>query len=151
MGEWDFDDRRGWRYSTGGRPVELAWQMLSLLSGEQPAPEDLTTLSSIVTDASLTNWKTALDSEQDRLIWRQRHLGLLPVVRHPAPDIAYVFALPGHPDQTEPVLIEKSTKATAFIFTLVYDDEIHDWKIHSLGSPTPPDDLEKTPFSPASG
>ena len=67
MAEWDFDDRRVWRYSTGGRPVELARQMLSLLSAEQPAPEDLTTLSAIVTHASLTNWKTALDSKQDRL------------------------------------------------------------------------------------
>ena len=152
MAEWDFDDRRGWRYSTGGRPVELAWQMLRLLSGEQPAPEDL--------DDPLLHChgrepdKSAvfqLDSEQDRLTWRQWHLGLLPVVRHPAPDIAYVFALRGHPDQTEPVLIEKTTKATAFIFTLVYDDEIHQWKIHSLGRPTPPDDLGKTPFSPASG
>ena len=55
MAEWDFDDRRVWRYSTGGRPVELARQMLSLLSAEQPAPEDLTTLSAIVTHASLTN------------------------------------------------------------------------------------------------
>lgn len=50
MPEWDFDDRRGWRYSTGGRPVELAWQMLSLLSGEQPAPDDLTTLEHDLVD-----------------------------------------------------------------------------------------------------
>lgn len=146
MSEWDFDDRRGWRYTTGGRPVELAWQMLSLLSAEEPANEDKTALSGLVTESSRDYWEGAIDSEGERLAWRRRHLGLLPLVRHPAPDVAYVFALPGHPDQTEPVVIERTTKATAFIFTLVYDHDVHDWKIHALGPPTTPAALDKTPF-----
>jgi hypothetical protein len=143
---WDFDDRRGWRYSTGGRPVELALQLLRLLIAEEPIPEDTTPLSGLVTAASLSNWETTIGSEQERLVWRQRNLGLLQLVRHPAPDMAYVFALPVHPDQTETVVIEKTTKVTAFIFTLVYDHEIHDWKIHALGPPAPPAALGKTPF-----
>ena len=146
MSDWDFDDRRGWRYSTGGRPIDLAWKMLELLSAEQPGPDDPTILSTLVTEESLAYWRKALASDPERLEWRQRYLGLLPMVRHPAPGLAYVFALPGHPDQTEPVVIERKTKATVFIFTLVYDEDLHDWKIHSLGPPTPPAALGKTPF-----
>ncbi len=122
--------------------------MLDLLKAEK---SDLTVvpLSGLVTASSLPRWKAVLDSADQGRQWRQRNNGIMPLVRHPAPNIAYVFCPLMHPDQTEPVVIERETQASADIFTLVYDDEIHDWKIHQFGAPASPQDLGEVPFRPA--
>ena len=144
MAAWSFDDRTGWRYSYGGRPVEQTSRFLRLLTGEDRV--DIHLLS-IVTDASLDTWQRFFDgSEWSADSYKKKNLGLMPLVRHPAPDMAYVFCPLIHPDQTEQFTIDKETQASVEIATLLYDVKIRDWKVHTLGGPISPHDVEIEPF-----
>lgn len=137
----ELDDISGWRYSYGGRPFELARTFLDLLTGKA----DAIPLVSLVTQKSLATW-TAFFKTVNHEEWRQKSYGIAPMVRHPGPDICYVMCMVMHPDQTEPVVIKETTKVSADLLTLLYDNEVRDWRVHCLGAPAPPESVGREPF-----
>ena len=120
------------RYSLGGRPVELTGVWLAMLRGEIRGD-----YTSLVTEQSRSTWERFFESEWEAAEYVRRAHGDSTMVRHPGPGIAYVFCLIGHPDQTEPFTIEKQTKASVDVLTLLYDSDIHDCRVHQFGAPTP--------------
>jgi hypothetical protein len=137
--DWDPNDREGWRYSFGGRPVELARLLVDRLSGRN----DLN-LSMIFTPESREAWARAF--QRGSAEWIQKSLAVSQTVRYPAPGMACVVCPVSHPDQTEDYTIENETLASVEFVTLLYDDEVHDWRIHQIGAPAPPRGLGFTPF-----
>ena len=143
--DFDPNDRDGWRYSFGGRPVEVTSLFLGLIRGELRGGAHL---ADAVTIASLATWE-AYVSDNQRIENQHRTWEISLTVRHPGPDICYVFCLPGHPDQTEPVLRGEAGPelVTAEIVTLLYDSTVHDWRVHTFGGMLDPADvgLERFP------
>lgn len=140
--KWDPNDRRGWRYSIGGRPVELGQLFVDCLCGRNQL-----NLSNICTPASLATWERFFQTEWKAEEWIQKALACSTLVRHPAPGMALVFFLVAHPDQTEPFTIEPETQVSAQIVTLLYDHDIHDWRIHAMGGMVPPADVGLVAFA----
>lgn len=138
----DLDEISGWRYTYGGRPFELARIFLDLLTGKA----DAVPLVSVVSEASLKTW-TAFFETINHEEWIQKSYGIAPMVRHPGPDISYVLCVVMHPDQTEAVVIMETTKVTADLITLLYEADVQDWRIHSLGAPAPPESVGRETFA----
>jgi hypothetical protein len=139
--EWDPNDRRGWRYSIGGRPVELGQLFADRLCGRN----DLN-VSNVCTSRSRPTWERFFKTEWKADEWIQKALACSTLVRHPAPGMAFVYFLVAHPDQTEPFTIERETLASVEALTLLYDHEIHDWRVHAMGAMGPPSDVGLVAF-----
>jgi hypothetical protein len=139
--QWDPNDRRGWRYTIGGRPVELARLFDDRLCGRNEL-----NVSNVCTSQSLVTWERFFKDEWKHEAWIQKALACSTLVRHPAQGMAFVFFLVAHPDQTEPFTIERETLASVQVLTLVYDHEIHDWRVHALGAMVSPSDLGLVAF-----
>jgi hypothetical protein len=139
--EWDPNDRRGWRYTIGGRPVELAQLFVDRLCGRNQLE-----VSNVCTNRSRPVWERFFEDEWKAEEWIQKALACSTTVRHPAPGMAFVFFLLTHPDQTEAFTIDRETLASAEALTLVYDQAIHDWRVHPMGAMGPPSDLGLVAF-----
>jgi hypothetical protein len=105
---------------------------------------------------SLPTWERFFKVEWQAKDWIQKALATSTTVRHPAPRMAYVMLMITHPDQTEAFGIDHDTLVSAEVVTLLYDQEIHDWRVHSVGGMAPPADVglaafprsdERDPFS----
>ena len=140
---WNPDDRRGWRYGIGGRPLELAICFVDRLCGRNSFD-----VSVMCTRSSLETWERYFRDDWKADEWLQKSLASSMTIRYPAPGMAFVFFLLSHPDQTEPYTIEKETKASIEAVTLHYDEQIHDWRVHAVGAMGPPSDLGLVPFTP---
>jgi len=140
---WDPNDRRGWRYSLGGRPFELAQILIERLCGRT----DLD-LSWAFTPESREAWKRTFNQEGSADEWSRKSLAVSMTVRYPARGMALVLCPVSHPDQTEPYKIEGETMVSAEFVTLIYDDDVYDWRIHQIGAPASPNSLGLMPFPP---
>ena len=141
--EWDPNDRSGWRYSIGGRPIELARLFVDRLCGRNQLD-----VSMVCTSRSRAVWEHFFTETWRAEDWIQKALASSTTVRHPAPGMAFVFFLLSHPDQTEPFTIETETLASIEVVTLVYEEDVRDWRIHAVGAMGPPADLGLTAFPP---
>ncbi len=140
--EWDPNDSRGWRYSLGGRPVDLAQQFVERLCGRNPL-----NVSNVCTSTSRATWERYFTEEWRAEEWIQKALACSTLVRHPAPGMAFVMFVVAHPDQTEAFIIERETQVSAQVVTLLYDHDIHDWRVHAVGAIVPPPDVGKVAFT----
>jgi hypothetical protein len=140
--EWDPNDRRGWRYSIGGRPVELGQLIVDRLSGRNEL-----NVSNVCTRASWPIWERYFKEDWKAEEWIQKALACSTLVRHPAPGMAFVLFVVAHPDQTEAFTIERETQVSAQIVTLLYDNDVHDWRVHAVGGAVPPSDVGKVAFT----
>lgn len=138
---WDPNDRRGWRYSLGGRPVEVAGIFVDRLCGRNEIDVSL-----MCTRRSVATWERFFKEEWQAKVWIQKALATSTTVRHPAPGMAYVMLLLAHPDQTEAFTIEKETLVSAEVVCLLYDEEIHDWRVHTIGGMVSPADVGRVAF-----
>jgi len=139
---WDPNDRTGWRYSIGGRPVEIARLFDNRLCGRNEL-----NVANICTSRSLAAWERFFKDEWKPEDWIQKALACSTLVRHPAPGMVFVFFVVAHPDQTEAFTIERETLASVEVMTLLYDNEIHDWRVHAMGGMGSPFEVGLVPFS----
>jgi putative PIN family toxin of toxin-antitoxin system len=127
------EDRTGWRYEQGGPALESAYAFVEWLrhlpanreSGrELVTPESWPAIQQAIADGTAASAVEAIT-------------GWLPLVRHPADGMAYVFCPRNiHPDQTEPfeVLLPTAMQVT-FITLLLREGR---WRVHALGPMIPP-------------
>ena len=72
--------------------------------------------------------------------------GYMSKVRFRADGMAYVFYPITHPDQDEPILIDKPQKVYLNFVTLLLENE--QWRVHDVGPVMiPPQDLGRQPYS----
>jgi hypothetical protein len=125
----------------GGRPVEVAQTLVDRLCGRNEVDVSL-----VCSRRSLPTWERFFKEEWKAKDWIQKALATSTTVRHPAPGMAYVMLLLTHPDQTEAFTIDKETLVSAEVVSLLYDQEIHDWRVHSVGGMAPPSDVGLVAF-----
>jgi hypothetical protein len=138
------EDRSRWRYADGGSALEAGVQFVQLLKDRDIANR-LDEVRERVTKESWPDWQEAVSRGFPAQFLNQL-TGHMSKVRFPADGMAYVFYPITHPDQDEPIPIDKPQKVYLNFVTLLLED--HQWRVHDVGPVMiPPQDLGRQPYS----